>query len=275
MSSPAANPNSSLPSLKRRFFSLRRSSRSPLKSVNKDAVASSSSDADGHNSFRADVKKTFDGVSQLLKASAGPVHAKYPYVLANNPDPPNGNLLADLKTIGFQDVETLLQSFYDQAKGVQDDNTLLLEHLVQLLSKLPADSKDGKLLTDGLINQLWGALPHPPATSLGTKYKYREPDGSNNNINNPKLGAANTPYARSAKPSALQNIALPDPGQIFDTLMARGDKFEPHPNGISSVLFYLASIIIHDLFRTVGISIRLIEHCIDRWLRIMPTSTTP
>lgn len=32
--------------------------------------------------------------------------------------------------------------------------------------------------------------------------------------------------------------------------MARGDIFEPHPNGISSMLFYFATVIIHDIFRT-------------------------
>ena len=70
----------------------------------------------------------------------------------------------------------------------------------------------------------------------------------------PQLGAANTPYARSAKPTILQNIALPDPGVIFDSLMARGDTFEPHPNKISSMLFYLATIIIHDIFITVSLT---------------------
>jgi linoleate 8R-lipoxygenase/9,12-octadecadienoate 8-hydroperoxide 8R-isomerase len=58
----------------------------------------------------------------------------------------------------------------------------------------------------------------------------------------------------------LQNIALPDPGVIFDSLMARGDKFEPHPNKISSMLFYLATIIIHDIFRTVSFIARYSRH---------------
>ena len=57
------------------------------------------------------------------------------------------------------------------------------------------------------------------------------------------------PYARTVKPQQLQPIALPDPGVVFDSLMARKD-FKEHPNKISSVLFYLASIIIHDVFRT-------------------------
>jgi linoleate 8R-lipoxygenase / 9,12-octadecadienoate 8-hydroperoxide 8R-isomerase len=47
----------------------------------------------------------------------------------------------------------------------------------------------------------------------------------------------------------MQPGALPDPGVIFDSIMTRKHR-EPHPNKISGVLFYLASIIIHDLFRT-------------------------
>ena len=37
--------------------------------------------------------------------------------------------------------------------------------------------------------------------------------------------------------------------QIFDSVLAR-KEFRPHPNQISSVLFYLASVIIHDCFHT-------------------------
>jgi hypothetical protein len=43
----------------------------------------------------------------------------------------------------------------------------------------------------------------------------------------------------------------PDPGLLFDLLMAREEgTFKENPAGISSVLFYHASIIIHDVFRT-------------------------
>ena len=43
--------------------------------------------------------------------------------------------------------------------------------------------------------------------------------------------------------------ALPDPGVLFDSLMVR-KTFRPHPAKISSMLFYLATVIIHDIFRT-------------------------
>jgi hypothetical protein len=67
----------------------------------------------------------------------------------------------------------------------------------------------------------------------------------------PNLGKADTPYARTVAPKQLQPGALPDPGDIFDSVMSRkSENTEQHPNKISSMLFYLASIIIHDLFRT-------------------------
>jgi hypothetical protein len=203
------------------------------------------------NPWRKDIEAAFTSAKQLVTASLGPL-PKYPYVPENDGPKQMTSLLEDLRKLGFKDVEALLGLFNSEAKGVQDDNKFLLEHLVQVLSKLDDNSEIGTQLTSSFINTLWDAIPHPPPSSLGTKYKYREADGSYNNIRNPDLGKANTPYARAAKPAVLQNIALPDPGEIFDSLMVRGDKFEAHPNKISSMLFYLATIIIHDIFRTVG-----------------------
>ena len=60
----------------------------------------------------------------------------------------------------------------------------------------------------------------------------------------PQLGAANTPYARSVFPGTLQPGALPDPGLIFDSVFVR-NEFKPHPNNVSSMFFYHASVIIH------------------------------
>ena len=50
-------------------------------------------------------------------------------------------------------------------------------------------------------------------------------------------------------PNIIQPGALPDPGLVFDSVMGR-DSFIPHPNKVSSVFFYWASLIIHDLFQT-------------------------
>lgn len=65
----------------------------------------------------------------------------------------------------------------------------------------------------------------------------------------PQLGAAGQPYARTVKPTKVQPVDLPDPGLLFDCLLRRKEPKE-HPAQISSVLFYLATIIIHDIFRT-------------------------
>lgn len=206
-----------------------------------------------HNQLRKEVEASLDSVKQLLSKSFSPLPTLR-YTPANDDNQKMTGLIPELHKLGFKDVEALLQLFSSEAKGVQDDNKFLLENLVGVLSKLDLNSKISKQLTSGFINNLWTALPHPPITSLGSKYKYREADGSQNNIRFPELGAANTPYARSAQPKVLQNIALPDPGAIFDSLMVRGDTFAPHPNKISSMLFYLATIIIHDIFRTVSIA---------------------
>lgn len=82
-------------------------------------------------------------------------------------------------------------------------------------------------------------------------HNYRMPDGSFNNIMEPSLGKAGSPYAKSVKSSKTLHGVRPDAGQLFDLLMARGDDdFRENPAGISSMLFYHASIIIHDIFRT-------------------------
>lgn len=213
----------------------------------KPAVDTSSTEG---GAWRREIDAALYSVRNLISKSLSPI-APYPYVPNNDADQKQMNsLLTDLRKIGFKDVETLLALFNSQVKGSQDDNKFILEHLVQILSKLGDNSKIAEQLTNGFIDGLWNALPHPPVTSLGSEYKYREADGSKNSILNPTIGAANTPYARCVRPAVLQNVALPDPGTIFDSLMARDNTFEPHPNKISSMLFYQATIIIHDIFRT-------------------------
>lgn len=82
-------------------------------------------------------------------------------------------------------------------------------------------------------------------------HQYRMPDGSFNNIMQPHLGRAGSPYAKSVRSAKRLNGVRPDPGQLFDLLLAREEgQFRENPAGISSMLFYHASIIIHDIFRT-------------------------
>ncbi|RAL61721.1 hypothetical protein DID88_002789 [Monilinia fructigena] len=166
------------------------------------------------------------------------------------------SIFRDLKSITPENANTLLKLFTSEIKGVQNDDTLLLEKTVQLLSSQPETSGIGKSLTASFVNTLWDALPHPPIRSLGKEFKYREADGGNNNIRMPELGRAGAAYAKSVKAERAKKKNLPDPGELFDGLMRRGIEengeggFKGSPTGISSQLFYLATIIIHDLFLT-------------------------
>lgn len=49
----------------------------------------------------------------------------------------------------------------------------------------------------------------------------------------------------------MQPPVLPDPGALFDSLLAR-KGFKEHPTKLSSVLFYIASIIIHGKFTVLS-----------------------
>jgi hypothetical protein len=64
------------------------------------------------------------------------------------------------------------------------------------------------------------------------------------NIMFPQLGAAGTLYARSVNATVLRQGALPDPALVYDSVMRRSE-YKKHPNNVSSVLWYWASIIIH------------------------------
>ena len=75
--------------------------------------------------------------------------------------------------------------------GGLDDRKMLLEQLITLLASMPVTSKVSQTLSDALINIIWGDLPHPAVSFLGREHRFRRPDGSDNNVQNPKLGASN------------------------------------------------------------------------------------
>ncbi|KAI1650500.1 heme peroxidase [Daldinia loculata] len=82
-------------------------------------------------------------------------------------------------------------------------------------------------------------------------HHYRTPDGSYNNPIQPNLGRAGAPYAKSVRNTKRLAGVRPDPGLLFDLLMARDDEhFKESPAGISAMFYYHATIIIHDIFRT-------------------------
>ncbi|KAL1639238.1 hypothetical protein SLS58_008080 [Diplodia intermedia] len=136
------------------------------------------------------------------------------------------------------------------ANGSIDDRKYLYEGVIQLAASLPNDSGLRDDLSGQFIKTLWNGLEHPPISYLGEPFKYRAADGSNNNIMYPQLGAAGSHYARSVVGQSLRSANLPEPGLIFDTLLRRDGLAREHPTKVSSHLFYFATIIIHDIFRT-------------------------
>lgn len=159
------------------------------------------------------------------------------------------SLLEKLKACNVRNFDTLADVALGGIKGEPlDDKSYLMERIIQLTSELPLHDRFSDTLTHKFLNELWTELDHPPQSYLGYDFRYRKADGSNNNIMWPHIGKAGQPYARSVRPRKMQP-PQPDPGVIFDSVLARGE-FRPHPNKISSVLFYVASIIIHDCFHT-------------------------
>ncbi|KAI5920952.1 heme peroxidase [Camillea tinctor] len=185
-----------------------------------------------------------------MHASRGPVstqHGEASYSKSNQ----KTGLKKDLKYITKKDVKTVLTLVKSKLKGEQliDDKTMIMEHVIQLVAGLPHTSKLRVELTNNFLNELWNTLDHPPLLYLGDKHQYRMADGSWNNPMNPQLGAAGSTYARTCRPGVVPLGALPDPNLIFESVMKR-TKYRKHPNNVSSVLWYWATIIIHDLFWT-------------------------
>ncbi|KAJ4291264.1 hypothetical protein N0V88_006265 [Collariella sp. IMI 366227] len=162
-----------------------------------------------------------------------------------------GKLRDDIKRLRAADLKTLKNVVMAKLRGEQlkDDKTMIMEHVIQLVSNLPSNSKLRTELTNTFLGELWHSLEHPPSLYVGEKYQYRQADGSYNNIMFPQLGAAGTAYARSVNANVLKPGALPDPALIYDSVMKR-TEYKKHPNNVSSILWYWASIIIHDLFWT-------------------------
>ncbi|KAL9107982.1 MAG: hypothetical protein Q9227_007197 [Pyrenula ochraceoflavens] len=213
---------------------------------------SASSDHNKHHAdLRREITDAFKQLQNLVRASLRPIPTQTgdgSYVTEN---PPGTGVLSDLEHMKPEDYIAITQAIADDINShhIIDDRKYPMEKVIKLAAELPKSSENGKKMTNSLLVQLWNDLQHPPRAFLGEQYMYRQADGSNNNILFPHIGAAGTPYARSVPPLTVQPSSRPDAGVLFDSLMAR-KSFIPHPNKISSVLFYVASIIIHDCFRT-------------------------
>lgn len=206
--------------------------------------------------------KEREGVSHFLKGIFEKVRGPTPdptYPVLNgattSSKPVLKNIIADIASQSGRWASNvgLVGSFADTKLldgGMVDDRKYQMESIIQLAASLPPGSDALNGLGNSFIKLLWDNLEHPPLSILGEPYKYRQADGSYNNVVFPQLGRAGQPYARTIKPMTLKQGVLPDPGVLFDALMARREEPKEHPNRISSMLFYLASIIIHDVFHT-------------------------
>ena len=103
-------------------------------------------------------------------------------------DETSGGLWADFRALGMKDASTLVSMLENKLSGAfVDDKTMMMEHIiqvliffhdrqrhkhtdsfVQLVSRLPDDSKIRFRLTNLFLNELWETLPHPPSTYVST-----------------------------------------------------------------------------------------------------------
>ncbi|PWY87652.1 heme peroxidase [Aspergillus heteromorphus CBS 117.55] len=195
------------------------------------------------------IGNTVSQVEKLISASLRPLPTATgdgSYVT----EPSQTGLVRDLKHVDLAEVKALIEFAKDAATGEPvNDRHYIMERVIQLAAGLPSTSRGETGLTNTFLKQLWDDLQHPPISYLGRDNAYRKADGSGNNILWPQIGAARTHYARSIRPKTLQSPTPPDPNTLFASLLER-NEYKEHPNKISSVLFHLASIIIHDLFQT-------------------------
>ncbi|KAK6220812.1 hypothetical protein LQW54_001730 [Pestalotiopsis sp. IQ-011] len=163
-----------------------------------------------------------------------------------------------LPQIGWlKDLVTLLQLKNWPALGKVADG--LLKSSFRDLDVLDAATIAGSLdtyspLREYLVNRQvkdkYDRMLHPPLTYLGNAFQYRTADGKFNSALNPHLGQAGAPYAKTVPSLTAPLGALPDAGDLFDKLMAREEGGRPSKSGLSAMLLYHATIIIHDIFRT-------------------------
>ncbi|KAG1740940.1 heme peroxidase [Suillus lakei] len=161
------------------------------------------------------------------------------------------------------DLPAYIDALRNLKSGI-NDREFLLEKLLILMSRLPDDSVFAKELQISVIGILYKDLPHPPCSFLKTPvtaplsssssvpYVFRSADGSNYSMSTSNLGQAGQPYARSVPSTHVSSHhPLPDPGEVFDTLLRRSQNdFVPHPGGLSSLFFAFADLIIHSIFNT-------------------------
>ncbi|QGA14421.1 hypothetical protein EYB26_002074 [Talaromyces marneffei] len=171
-------------------------------------------------------------------------------------------IIADLHAVGLKTTAEDAQSlatYLAQMKtgdGV-DDRAMRQEKLMSWLFKLPLEPKSavGSTLEHGVVQSLWDTLPNPcPGWTQHSGPQYRRADGSFNNLYEPRVGRAGEAYIRNVVSRRDQSKDLPSPEDVFEKLFRRRTPadggFRKHPCGISANMFYMATLITHDLFNT-------------------------
>ncbi|KAG5723914.1 Psi-producing oxygenase C [Termitomyces sp. T112] len=163
------------------------------------------------------------------------------------------NKVESLKSKGlFKPNLSQVDAFFDTVTNptAVDDRKGAFNTGLGILARLDPNSHLARRMNNSIINMLYNTVPHPPASYLGPHDSFRHADGGGNNLQNPDLGRAGRPYAKSVQGKAgLPRASLPDPGLVFDTILMRHGT-QIHPGGMSSLIFAFASIVTHSLFRT-------------------------
>lgn len=114
------------------------------------------------------------------------------------------------------------------------------------VASLPLNDRLSKFFLAKGVSHYYNSMLHPPLSYRGPTSQYRSPDGSHHSFLNPELGKAGQPYAKSVMGTTAIHGARPDPGDLFDMLLARDPKkVNESQSGLSSMLLYHATIIIH------------------------------
>lgn len=160
---------------------------------------------------------------------------------------------ASTNRIGVHELNTVLLIVRTFLTGAAyNDNTDLLSRSVHLVAKLPAGSVFRRRLEGVLFLKLFSQREKALTATVSRIH------GDCNGVFQPQFlhmldhGAANRPYVSSTRQSVSKMESLPDPETLFDTLMARSGNFRPHPGTLSSVFFYFAAIVTHDIFQTAS-----------------------
>ncbi|KAK0725844.1 heme peroxidase-domain-containing protein [Lasiosphaeris hirsuta] len=149
------------------------------------------------------------------------------------------------KIFTFKNAPEILKviKLYVQGQGLN------MKAAAQIFGSLSINSAAREKFIESQVKNKYERMLHPPLTYLGGAFKYRTADGKFNSAIHPHLGQAGAPYAKTVPAITHPLGALPDPGDLFDRLMAR-ETNRPSKSGLSSMLIYHATIIIHDIFRT-------------------------